>query len=540
MKRPNIYSIVSKLAVLLFAVSLCGFAKADTFLNTLAWTRYLNGYNGAIGTDELGNTYVIYAATDAADNTLTDIRFVRYDISGNAAALSTPLTVRGDVQIHCVVPSKIIDGKRHVCVMFTNIVPMAYNAVQAFGVTDSGVFEWGKVFGGNMTFSYQGLNGGIDSNNHFIVGMNMLMASPAIMAIEEFETAVFDLAGVVQSDSFDLNMNPNFAELVGGKWNVSGFSTSASAPARWASVDPSTGTESGFAEYPSVTSGQNQYYYSLHETADAAGFSYVAVTVQLYTNGVHQLTDHFIRKYRPNGSVVWTSKSFVGAVDSVKCASPGGNIWLAVDNGSYNRNLEQFDPNGNQLTKTLSFYTQQTTVQVPDSTGDYVLANDAGTPKRVIADRVDSTGTLQWTVSTNTTVGPQGYQSAYVSALLTNGNLYACGYLPFVTQFAVQRFVRGSTITALTGGSVKSGLTFSLKMSLSAPAPAGGLAVKLTSNNAKLLFPNNTTIYTAAIPVGSVYGLVTLHAATVTASTAVTITGNQNGVVRPATVTITP
>jgi uncharacterized membrane protein len=110
------------------------------------------------------------------------------------------------------------------------------------------------------------------------------------------------------------------------------------------------------------------------------------------------------------------------------------------------------------------------------------------------------------------------------------------------TQATVQRYVQGvalSTVTT-TATSFVSGTTIPVKVMLNSPAPAGGIAVKMTSSSASALFVNNTTAYTAAIPAGSLYTLVNVHTVKVAKSTPVTILGNQNGVQRSAGFTITP
>jgi hypothetical protein len=106
----------------------------------------------------------------------------------------------------------------------------------------------------------------------------------------------------------------------------------------------------------------------------------------------------------------------------------------------------------------------------------------------------------------------------------------------------VQRYVPGVTVSALSvpNSSATGGTIVPLKVSLNAPAPAGGMIVVLKSSSDKLIFPNKTTTYSAAIPSGSIYATVMVHPSPVGANTLVTISGNQNGVQRAVSLTITP
>jgi hypothetical protein len=106
----------------------------------------------------------------------------------------------------------------------------------------------------------------------------------------------------------------------------------------------------------------------------------------------------------------------------------------------------------------------------------------------------------------------------------------------------VRKYVFGPTLAVITAASqtVPSGGTDNLKVQLTAAAPSGGLAVHLVSNNAKLLFSNNSQTITVAIPAGSIFVNVPVHAGTVTSNTTVLVQGDQNGVVKSAVLTVTP
>jgi hypothetical protein len=533
----------SPLKLALILIALCGAAASygDSFLNTLAWTRYLPTSQGKIGADELGNTYLVYEVPNTVETTKTDLHFVRFDISGNAAALSTPFTFTDiPFTLVSVQASPLINGKRFVYALY-EMEGMTSDYPLLVKMDDSGKLIWTESLPGQTGQEYFPLNGFADSTGKYYLATN-IEELVVIFIFSTFDTVVYDADGNVLSNTLDNNQAGTTAEMFQGKWVVTGTgATENQAIPRWCIVDPTTAVESGFAEYPEADNDVNRYDYTLKTCTDSAGFVYVATTITEKSDSTLQilLVDHFVRKYRPNGNLVWTSKSLIGGIDTVSSASSGGSVWVLAMNGN-NRTVEQFDPNGNLITHTQNIMPLGTSMMLADPTGSYLLYDDAASPKRLIADRLGNAGDLLWTLSTTTTAGPAMEMSQYVNAFTVNGNLYTAGMLPQTTQIAVQRYVKGSTISTLTGGSAKAGLTFSLKVSLNAPAPAGGLLVKLTDNNAKLLFPNNTTAYSVAIPAGSIYTLVPMHAGTVATSTAVTVTGNQNGVVRSAVVTVVP
>ena len=84
--------------------------------------------------------------------------------------------------------------------------------------------------------------------------------------------------------------------------------------------------------------------------------------------------------------------------------------------------------------------------------------------------------------------------------------------------------------TTITGGNSSTGTVI-----LSAPAPAGGIAVALSSNNSSAVVPASVTVSG-----GSSTATFTVTTKTVTSSTAATITANYSGLNRTAILTMTP
>jgi hypothetical protein len=512
----------------------------DTFLNTLAWTRYVACDNGRMATDDAGNTYFVYISpvNDARKGLLT---FLRYDISGNATLVHTSFSTGGPATIASVQTYTTPTGHHNFFVLFSAYTTTHNIDFGEFDDTGSTLLD-GNLTGTSTTDLYA-LNAAIDPSGAFYIAANQVFRGP-LYTTSEFMSRTFKPLGgeTIQYDSSEAPLSAEFTKQ--GKWSVSGTdnSTSSVTP-RWALVDPSTGIESGSASFPIVDNGTYRYEYEMQNCADSAGLFYSMVTVLEYKDTNLHLplaTNHFLRKYGSGGSIVWTSKSYTGKPEGVVCASPSGSVWAMILLGKDSRTVEQFDANGFLVTHTQDLVVFPGYLQVPDLTGDYFLYTNYNTRKQIVADRLGNAGDLLWTLSTNTYSGAPADNSSYINAVETNGNLYTCALLPANTQVALQRYVKGTTLSTLTGGTVKGGSTYSLKVSLNAPAPTGGTGLILTSNNAKLLFPNGQTSYSTGVPAGSIYILVTMHSSVVSANTPVTVTGNQNGVVRAAAVTVTP
>jgi hypothetical protein len=534
-----------KFLLCLFLAGISVFAHADTFLNTLAWTRYLPGVDGGTTADELGNTYLIYEKPSTVVTGDFDIEFVRFDISGNAAALSKPMSIVGTPHLVTVKVTNLIGGKRFVYAYLDVVNTIFEHNYLLIQTDDSGVFKWSTTFGTSPFVVDSGaIGGGVDSAGTFYIGYDFVGPPGAPLALtSEFGSVSADIHGQsTPAVSSAPNEDPTGCDFVKGKWSVLGTDNTAMATTpRWCVVDAIAGNEVCHVSMPTVDSGTFRYQYSMVSCTDPAGFVYLGITVDEYRDSTNALIlrNHFIRKYTLAGALVWQSKSFLGQANSMTSAS-NGTVWAVALTGESGYSLEQFDNLGNRVTQTPAFSALGQASMVADPTGDYLLFTDPLVNKRLEANRVGLTGTILWNLATSTAGGQNADFSKYISAYECNGNLYTAALLPTNTQIAVQRFVQGSTLSSLSGGTVSGGANFTLKVSLNAPAPTGGLAVKLTCNNANLRFSNGTTAITAAIPVGSIFVNVPMHSLAVAGPTPVILTGNQNGVVRQSVVNLTP
>jgi hypothetical protein len=538
MRRLLKLSCIAILAVLATA------SYSQSFLNTLAWTRYISSGDGGFSVDELGNTYLLYDTSDSVAGT-TACHFIRYDTSGNAAAVSLPLTINAyPCSVNSVRVTGLIGGKRYVYALLGAYDSTGNAFLEIVKLNDSGVLQWNKTAAtGSATEFVFPLNSAVDSAGDFIVCDRFFTKTGPSTGTSTFQSIVWDGTGAVIHYYFDNTIYPSAAELTQGNWSVLGSENgvAASTP-RWVEVNPVNGSEVGQLHYPAVDNLKDSYRYLLSPTLDSSGFLYLGVTVVETQDSDSSVVaiNHFIRKYTPSGVLLWTSKSWPSPVISFSASPTANSLWMIVQDSGFNRHLEQFDANGNLVTSTPAFSPYVSWLQKPDSTGEYLLYTDSNSRKRLIAVRIGPAGTILWNLNTATTAGAPSSFSGYLDAQIQDGNLYTLAALPQFYQLAVQRYVRGTALLSIGGGTVSSNSTITLKVSLNAAAPAGGSLVKMTSNNGKLLFPNNLTSYSLAIPAGSTYANVVVHSATVATNTSVTVSGNLNGVIRASLVSVVP
>jgi hypothetical protein len=311
--------------------------------------------------------------------------------------------------------------------------------------------------------------------------------------------------------------------------------------------DPSNGQLVAGAFLNQVDNGTYTYNYSnFFSYVDPAGAVDLLanVTVMRDSNNTVFAVKHFIRRYNLTGSLQWISPSFDEYADNI--ISYGSDSPTYTQINGYVRPLqhEQFDHLGNRSWITPGLQSAYTYPPVCDNNGMYAFYEDRDDLKKIHITRIDRFGN-RWTTALASSV-PSQITATRADAVALPKNLYVSIMLPTATvmgeQAVVQRYVQGVALSILSTSSTSypDGSVIPVNVMLNSPALAGGIAVKLTTNSAKALFPNNTTSYTAAVPAGSTYAVVNVHTLAVTASTAVTVLGNQTGVQRACSFTITP
>jgi hypothetical protein len=472
-----------------------------------------------------------------------DYYLTRYDLSGNGLVHKLLFSLVSDQLINPqVYVSPPIEGKEFLYVVATNNTQANGLSVQIEKFDIDGTFKWSTTR--TAANGVVPLRAATDASGNFYLALTEYGFT---VGFESLELLEYGGSGAVVHDFTVTDIEFPTTTFTQGKWVACGITDVSSFTPKMAIYDSATGSETGHVNFDSVDNGTYTYGYNLNSYVHPNGTIYLGVTVNKYDDakgGAPVLINHFLRSYSLAGVQKWTSASYAGGV--VFLSGSGASscpLWLVgspnPEASTANFFLEKYDTNGVRAFQKPGYNSSSAFIPVEDSVQTFLLRNDAAHPRTLLINQFDQAGNAGTTLSSTTTAGASNAVSKFGSTYLRNGSLYACEYLPNGSQVVFQRFVTGVTLSALSStGSVKGGGAIPLKVMLNSPAPSGGILVKLASNNAKLLFPNNSTVYTLAIPVGSIYTNVSLHSSSVAANTAVTITGNQNGVVRQAVITV--
>jgi hypothetical protein len=520
-------------------------SQAAPYLNTLAWTRYLNADQAKILVDGSGNTYVVYQSPVLSG---TNVSFLRYDPSGNVTASHSLFT---RTSLHCQLEGVYLSPpsapKTSLYVTMIEVLPSTDEGTVIDKSDLSGNVVWQSSFNQAMA-GYSPVGGFVDSSDNFRLAFAFVPDSGPGSKLQMLE---FSPTGTILSNQANTNMLPSSATFINGKWCVCGLDATSNnmfESGRWGSYDPSTGVDVAGAVFDELDNGTYTYEYGTPRSyVDPAGAVDIGITVTAFRDSDHQMvaTNHFIRRYNLTGSLQWTSPSVAGYATFL--TSFGSNNPQYYMRGEYQSPTitEQYDHLGNKVWTTSPLTSNRGFAPVADATGVFEFYEDSVNHKKINFIRVNSAGSVVWTSSLAAGAGGGANIEAYVNdAADVNNNLYSATVLPQAAgnQIVVQRFVPGVALSLLstTGSSFNDGANVPVKVQLNSPAPAGGVLVKLTSSSAKELFSNNTTAYTVAIPAGSLFATVVMHPMAVSANTPVTVLGNQSGVQRAVSFTVTP
>jgi hypothetical protein len=521
-------------------VALASALHATPFLNSLAWSRYITTSQAKFIVDPSGNTYVVYQTPDATSG--TNISYVRYDPAGNATAshflfyrASNNVTVEkvfltpGNAATTCLyVIAQELTATAHTGTVISKF-DLAGNMVYQDNLNDP---QSDDVFIG-------GLVDGSD-NLRFALTINSAMYGPNL------ELAEWSPTGATILDKENNDIYGQQATFLNGKWSVVGLDTrvvAMNSSNRWGVYDPVTGNLLTGAVLDYLDNGTYSYsYQDPVQYVDPAGAVDIAFTVSAVRDSDHQVIGekHFIRRYNLTGSLQWVSQSFDNTTQFLTSFGSNNNIYCNNVGGSP-FNLEIFDHLGNRTFKSATYKAFSVYVPVCDATGVFEFFSDPANAEKIDILRFDTAGNNVWSTAL---VGSGGLSPVLTDEADINNNLYTCTILPNGTahQAVIQRYVPGVTLSTLSTPNTlfAAGDPVPVRVQLNSPAPAGGIALKLTSSSAKALFPNNTIAYTLAIPAGSLYAIVNMHTTGVVGNTGVTVLGNQNGVQRAVGFTVTP
>jgi hypothetical protein len=171
------------------------------------------------------------------------------------------------------------------------------------------------------------------------------------------------------------------------------------------------------------------------------------------------------------------------------------------------------------------------TVQVSGTASDDVGVTEV----RFFADGVPigTDATAPYEISWDTTAGTDGSRELTADAVDAAGNT---GNSQPVTV-TVDNSAPAPALASLTldPGSVTGGNSSTGTVTLDAAAPEGGIVVTLESSNATAAVPASITV-----PQGATGATFTVSTSAVSTETSATITATHNGVIRTATLTVTP
>jgi hypothetical protein len=512
-------------------------------MNTLAWTRYITCTQAKFLPDGNGNTYLIYAVPDI--NTGTDVSYIRYDASGNATA-SHFLFFRASTNLE-------LDGV-WLSPSSAPAISLYVSCGEALGGGAFGTVVTKSDLAGNQVWqanyntatNFFPVGGSVDSSDNFWLAMQ----KGATAETSGLEMVEIDPTGTVLLDHSNTNVAPDTAVFIKGKWCVTGLDVTSAHPdssVRWGMYDPATGNYSNGVVFDYLDNGTDNYGYGTLSTyVDPAGAIDIGVTVYEYRDSDQAFIaqKHFVRRYNLTGSLQWISPSYDGAMGNLLSFGTNGAFFNVYPGFHSPLVLEGFDHLGQKQWSAGDPSSQYGWPAVNDATGIFTFSEDPSNYRRLILSRYDVGGNMVWSAGVSTAAGTSGNNAELVDANDSNNNLYTAVSLPVTSttrQVSVQRYVSGVALSTITDSSpsVMGGATETIKVQLNAPAPAGGLLVKMTSNSTKALFPNNATAYNLAISAGSLYATVAVHTSAVIANTPVTILGNQSGVQRSVGFTVT-
>jgi hypothetical protein len=521
------------------------FASATPVFATLAWTHgFVQGPSmspllSKVTADPAGNIYLLSQTTGATQgfdlirmNNAAVVTLSQHEDFGTIAPVF-PTSIRTSPNPQGGLPNI------YVCAQILNSgnSPVTYLAK----FNSAGGLTWSLAIGGatsGISIIPKGFD--VDTNGNVYVATSTKFG-PGKFELEMFE---YSTAGVQTSDKINQTIAPTQCFHVSTNWVTYNSQ-------QWGVFSQSTGNQLAGQNIPFVTNGSKVTSFDFIATPQRDSSILLVKNTTVSDSVQHtDVYSHVVLCLSNAGGVAWVSPTFnevaiaaegngISDPAYVMCTSAGGGNFLQQLNGS--------GPNAGKEIKEAALPPNIATANRPqaDASGVFVYTETAPHDNSVTVKRFD-TGLNQ--ILSQTTSGTATLAASVVSdSCILNGNLYMTTELDNLDgstdtyDAEVQRFAPGITLSQLTPSatSVKGGTTFTLKVQLNAPAPAGGLLVTLSANSGKLAFSNNSQLLTLAIPAGSIYAPITVKTGAVASDTGVHIQANQNGVIRDLAITLT-
>jgi hypothetical protein len=471
---------------------------------------------GGLGIDNASNSWLWYKTIAPGGD---QWRLAKMNILGNNRIFSPVLFEAHSTGAGCLVGA---DGNIYTAVNSTDLATGdKYFTVLKYN--NAGLLQWQhKVLSSPDThFTLLGLDADAAGNVYLAIRAILEGGAP------QLETGVLNSAGTTTDFGFNTDINPSQAFHWSHTWVVTGTGSSGSATGgRWGFYFDSDATQYA-GEFQANTS-TDSYSYSAYPTT-----ARIVLTARNHTHGIGPSATYSVlpRAFSITDGLTW----WVGTETTGNARSMSG----VGQHGPYYMLLA---PSPTQESTVVQCLNDAGLVDYSSPvTADYVLADPAGIytiqndPLHPILRRYQCDSSIHPAAQWSNTFGNTFQWFAFRTLgpafwIANNGGIVD-----------VTRYVTGTSLSYLhsnVSSDVVGGHPYVLKVALSAPAPAGGMAVTLTSNNTHLLYPSGTISYTLAIPAGSLYALVNMTSTAVATNTAVTLTGVQNGVTRTNVVTL--
>jgi hypothetical protein len=527
------------------ALALASGASATPQTPILAWSHLFSTGTqddyGNIAVDSAGNTYVIRYAEQRNPTQGPYTYHLSKILETGGVIDSQPFTFTQSGFQEVVIGR---DGAIYVVVSEANPVP---GATHLFKYNSSLQLSWERTF----NFEFVGMSVDLNGLVHLAMGDSSYTGSLEMLTISA--------SGVPSASVATSDIGASQGYYLKPYWVVSGVPTNGKGGAKWGVYTESNGTLIG-SETTLDNFDKSTGLNTVHATAVYPFLGKILVATDTTTTPLQGYTgpnQFILQAYSitsdPGVLRQWGTTPLDGFLetDQLQTNDFGSEIYALAGPGNlYNPSNVNDDPSKLYRFNYMGQLDTVTTVPYesfrlnPNGyfSFEYNRGNNSATMQK---HELDPTLAPDW----STTVAGNGTDTNLITVadgVFTANNVFTAaldlGNATTTQDFEVQRYVFGPTLALLAASSpkVKSGGTVTMKVLLTVPAGQGGVAVKLVSHDPHLLFPNNSTTYSAGLPNGSIYVNVTMHATTVTANTVVSVQGDERGVVKSAAVTITP
>lgn len=543
-----------KLALLVLCGAILSSVSLASLTPTQAWRLTFNNSTfddkaGPTGVDASGYGYVYYVVSTGPKTFTTHL--VKIGPSSNMVFDVTQSIVFTDTFTATgLTVSPIIGGKQYIYVTADKTINGVHSAYICKYDT-AGVLPWGGGMTqtshvGNSSAFLVGIYASPDGNLYIAMNLSNSINQPA------FETGIFGpngslLAPYLKDDLTVIAHTAIYSPTM-AMWIVTGDDAQGPNPnsTRWLTFDPVTGSEGQTHYLAGMTTNDGSYQQEQYFPALLSGDRFVIVrnTTIAGPGGTPVTRSHTFSGYNSSGTLNASfggGASSGGLVSQVAQDTPAGTLYLVgkINSADTKAFIEQYDSNtgGAHWSKTNQAVDRLSAWQGGFYSSWYNAANNA----LYIEHYDDTSGLYDWGksyigtgASPNQFAGFASFQNYFY--WIANISNSATGY-----DVVVDRFVTGICFQSISSsGTVQAGKMIDVTLHLNGNAPLGGVTIALNSNNASLLMPNGTKSQNFTVTSGNSSVIATLHVPAGSPASTAGLLAIQNGIMRRASITITP